>query len=160
MASSPTSPTCYLDRLLSSPPVSKTRIPDTMAPLRSQTLSDNWQWKQRPSGHKVDVEVLTQDDGWIGTRVPTEIFKDLLDAGKIEDPHVDQVEKNVQWVGQVDWLYRTRFTVDHGPGVEEKAVLAFDGLDTFANVYLNGKRILKTEVSGCLNDLLILEYVS
>src|SRR5437667_105257 len=82
---------------------------------------------------KGDVEaVLTDNVGWTGTSVPTEIFKDLLDAKKIPDPHIDQHEKGVQWVGEVDWLYRTRFTVTPTPESQEKAVMAFDGLDTFA----------------------------
>jgi beta-mannosidase len=128
-----------------------------MTTLRTQTLSDNWRWKQRPKGS--DVEIFDGDDGWVGTSVPTEIFKDLLEAGKIEDPHLDQYEKSVQWVGEVDWLYRTRFTVDHFPEFEEKAVLTFDGLDTFALVYLNGKLILKTEVVYS-RPFLTAEYVS
>lgn len=132
--STPTSPTCFFDF-----------DNDTMSSLHTQTLSDNWEWKQRPKRGS-ETEVLAGNDGWTGTSVPTEIFKDLLDAGRIEDPHVDQNEKTVQWVGEVDWLYRTRFTVEHTPKSGEKAVLAFDGLDTFALVYLNGDLILKTEV--------------
>jgi len=143
--STPTSPTCFFDF-----------DTGTATALRTQTLADDWQWKERPKGS--DVEIFAGDDGWIGTSVPTEIFKDLLEAGKIEDPHVDQYEKSVQWVGEVDWLYRTRFAVDHFPEFKEKAVLAFDGLDTFALVYLNGKLILKTEVKP-FKTLLRIEYV-
>jgi beta-mannosidase len=139
MASTPTSLTCNFEWIL---------IPserETMAALRTQTLSENWQWKQRPDGTKSSVDALGAEDGWRPTTVPTEIFKDLLEAGEIQDPHVDLHEKEVQWVGEVDWLYRTRFTVDHAPESGEKAVLAFDGLDTFASVYFNGKHILQTE---------------
>ena len=118
-----------------------------MSLLRTQSLSENWQWKQKPQTAKSEYsELLAEKSGWTGTCIPTEIFKDLLDAGKIEDPHVDQYEKTVQWVGEVDWLYRTRFTVDHTPSRGETAALAFDGLDTFASVYLNGKLILQSEV--------------
>ena len=113
--------------------------------LRSQVLSDNWQWKQRPNGTN-ELDALRQIDGWTTTTVPTEIFKDLLEARKIEDPYLDLQEKKVKWVGEVDWLYRTRFTLDIVPRTNEKTILQFDGLDTFANVYLNGELILKTEV--------------
>jgi beta-mannosidase len=115
---------------------------------RIQTLADNWQWKQRGEGSQSKEDALSDNDGWTWTTVPTEIFKDLLQAGRIEDPHIDQNEKNVQWAGDVDWLYRTQFTIDRLPGSCEKAVLAFDGLDTFASVYLNGKLILETEVGS------------
>jgi beta-mannosidase len=127
---------------------------------RIETLAEHWQWKQRPEGRESHLNVLADDNGWTGTSVPTEILKDLLQSGTIEDPFIDQHEKNVQWVGEVDWLYRARFTVDHVPGAHEKAVLAFDGLDTFAFVYLNGKLILETEVFFLFDLKLMAEYVS
>jgi beta-mannosidase len=119
---------------------------EAMTPLRSLTLSDNWEWKQKPKD-ELEVETLASKVGWRRTSVPTEIFKDLLEAGDIPDPHVDRNENDVQWVGEVDWLYRTRFTLDYKPNEREKAVLVFEGLDTFANVYLNGSLILKSEVT-------------
>jgi beta-mannosidase len=118
---------------------------DAMIPLRIQTLSDNWEWKEKPK-EEFEAQALAGNDGWRRTSVPTEIFKDLLDAGQIPDPHLDRNEKDVQWVGEVDWLYRTQFTLDHNPNKREKAVLVFDGLDTFANVYFNDSLILKSEV--------------
>ena len=117
-----------------------------MTPLRRLMLSDNWEWKEKPKD-ELELEALAGNGGWRRTSVPTEIFKDLLEAGEIPDPHLDRNEKDVQWVGEVDWLYRTRFTLDHKPNEREKAVLVFDGLDTFANVYFNGSLILKSEVS-------------
>jgi beta-mannosidase len=112
---------------------------------RIKTLEKDWEWKQRVEKESVE-ENLESQGGWTQTTIPTEIFKDLLDAKQIEDPHVDQHEKQIQWVGEVDWLYRTQFTSKHTPSKNEKVVLAFDGLDTFASVYLNGSQILKTEV--------------
>jgi beta-mannosidase len=117
-----------------------------MVLVRLQILSDNWEWKQR-SKETNELDALRSDDAWTGTTVPTEIFKDLLESGEIEDPFLDLEEKNVQWVGEVDWLYRTKFTVENVPKANEKAILQFDGLDTFGIAYLNGKRILNADVS-------------
>lgn len=53
----------------------------------------------------------------------------------------------MQWVRETTWVYRTKFclpAVIQGE-VARKAVLAFDGLDTYASVVLNGHEILKTE---------------
>ena len=94
-----------------------------------------------------------------GLRCPRKFLRIYWSAKKIPDPHIDQHEKTVQWVGEVDWLYRTRFTATHTPESNEKAVLAFDGLDTFASVYLNGKLILQTEVLP-LGTKLTTEHVS
>ena len=74
---------------------------------------------------------------------PTNIHLDLMHHELIPDPFMDKNERDVQWVGERDWTYKTTF-----PSPErrnEKAVLAFDGLDTYATVVLNGKEILKTE---------------
>jgi len=142
--STPSSPTCYIDEYILAGLDNQNH---EMTPLRGQTLADNWEWKQHPSGGD-DLKVLEGEDGWTRTSVPTEVFRDLLDAGRIPDPFLDQNELDVQWVGEVDWAYRTAFTVDNGPGPGEQAVLVFEGLDTFASVYLNGKLILTSEVAA------------
>lgn len=103
-------------------------------------------------------------EGWTKTSVPTEIFKDLLDAGKIKDPFVDRNEEEVQWVGERDWIYRTTFSVERGIKEGEKVALVFEGLDTFADVYLNEKLILQSEVPLPRTpqfdaEVLIVEYV-
>ena len=142
--STPSSPTCYIDEyILADLDNQKHEI----TPLRDQPLTDNWEWKQRPAGDG-DLKVLEGEDGWTRTSVPTEVFRDLLNAGRIPDPFLDQNELDVQWVGEVDWAYRTAFTVDNGPGPGEQAVLVFEGLDTFASVYLNGRLILTSEVAA------------
>lgn len=152
--STPSSPTCLFDTEI----LPDIQLHNKMRAFHTQTLSRHWEWKQRPENGDLEG-LLTENVGWTETSVPTEIFKDLLDANKIPDPHLDQNEKIVQWVGEVDWLYRTRFTISHAPESNEKAVLAFDGLDTFASVYLNGKLILQTEVAP-LRTKLTAEYVS
>jgi beta-mannosidase len=146
MTSTPTSPTCHFGTLILGDLIEQ----QEMTALRTQTLSDNWEWRQRPNGTS-DLDALAGADEWTRTSVPTEVFRDLLEAGKIQDPHLDLNEKKVQWVGEVDWVYRTRFALDKNLAEKEKAVLAFDGLDTYANVYLNGERILKSEVSSVVN---------
>jgi beta-mannosidase len=145
MTSTPTSPTCLFGTLILGDLLEQRE----MTTLRTQTLADNWEWRQRPKGTS-ELDALAGSDGWTRTCVPTEVFRDLLEAGKIEDPHVDSNEQKVQWVGEVDWVYRTRFVLDKNLAEKEKAVLAFDGLDTYANVYLNGKLILKSQVSSPL----------
>ena len=78
--------------------------------------------------------------------MPTEIFKDLLDAGKVKDPLVDRNEESVQWVGETNWIYRTKFSMDSERREGERFILVFEGLDTFVDVFLNDKLILQSEV--------------
>jgi len=51
-------------------------------------------------------------------------------------------EYKVQWVGEQQWLYKTDFDIQTKPGHLEKLVLQFDGLDTFADVKVNGILVL------------------
>ncbi|KAK2867849.1 hypothetical protein FQN49_003412 [Arthroderma sp. PD_2] len=78
------------------------------------------------------------------SQFPTCIHLDLIHHGIIQDPFTGTTERRVQWVGERAWVYRTAFVAPH-LGEDEKAVLAFDGLDTYASVHLNGKEILESD---------------
>jgi beta-mannosidase len=129
-----------------SSPQSIDQIMESTSQAPTLTLSDNWEWKQKPKDEP-DVEALNGHDGWRKTSIPSEIFTDLLDEGEIPDPHIGQNENDVQWVAKADWLYRTRFRLKTMPKEWEKAVLAFYGLDTYADVYFNTTLILSSEVN-------------
>ena len=61
---------------------------------------------------------------------------------RIPDPFIGFNELDAEWVGEKSWTYRT--TLPNPPADKEGlvTVLAFDGLDTFATVRLNGKLVL------------------
>lgn len=62
----------------------------------------------------------------------------------MEDPFVGFNEIKAEWVGTKSWTYRTTFErPEQHRGC--RVVLAFDGLDTFAHVKLNGKTILEAD---------------
>jgi beta-mannosidase len=107
-------------------------------PLRVIPLSTNWTFKQ--GDRDSTSEYLAANN------VPTEIHRDLLKNDKIADPYLDLNELSVRWVADETWTYRSTFPTpsEHGnSGV--KTVLRFQGLDTFASVYLNGMLILESE---------------
>ena len=54
-------------------------------------------------------------------------------------------EEAVQWVENEDWMYRTSFVVDEQQLSRDAAVLEMDGLDTYADVFLNGALILRSD---------------
>ncbi|USP79454.1 carbohydrate-binding module family 35 protein [Curvularia clavata] len=77
---------------------------------------------------------------------PTEVHRDLVRNGKIKDPFDDLNELSARWVGDETWTYCTTFstpTSHGGSGVATE--LRFEGLDTFASVYLNGALILESD---------------
>jgi beta-mannosidase len=108
-------------------------VPNTTVPLTS-----NWTFKQGPLDST--AEYLPAND------LPTEVHRDLLKNKKIADPFLDLNELSVRWVAEETWTYRTTFPTPLNHGEEGvKTVLSFEGLDTFASVYLNGKPILDSE---------------
>ncbi|GGI56539.1 beta-mannosidase [Winogradskyella haliclonae] len=99
---------------------------------RTIELHNNWQFKK------------TTDTLWQSATVPGNIFSDLLEHQLIEDPFVGDNEKKVQWVSDTDWEYKTTFSVDEKTLEKKHLELSFEGLDTYAFVYLNDSLILKT----------------
>ncbi len=94
--------------------------------MQKQSLNGAWQFRQ----------CGTND--WSPATVPGGVHTDLLALDKIPDPFVADNELRVMWVAENDWEYRHTFTVDANLLAEENVRLVCDGLDTIADVYLNG----------------------
>jgi beta-mannosidase len=82
----------------------------------------------------------------IPAEVPGCIHTDLMRAGKIQDPFIGTNEKDCQWVGEKNWVYESEpFAVDDLIRDREVQRMKFNGLDTYATVYLNGEKILDAD---------------
>ena len=73
------------------------------------------------------------------------VHTDLLAAGRIEDPFYRTNEQQLGWIERQDWEWRTTFPVAAAALERERIDLCFDGLDTFAEVFLNGQPILRAD---------------
>lgn len=82
------------------------------------------------------------DTLWSDAKVPGTIHQDLLNHNRIPNPFYGMNEEAVQWVENEDWMYRTSFVVTEEQLNRDAAVLELDGLDTYADVFLNGALIL------------------
>ncbi len=82
---------------------------------------------------------------WRKATVPGVVHTDLLENKLIEDPFYRDNEKDLQWIGKTDWEYQTTFQISKEVLKRENIDLLFEGLDTYANVYLNEKEILNTD---------------
>jgi beta-mannosidase len=82
--------------------------------------------------------------GTVPATVPGCVHTDLLAAGLIPDPFIDANELAVAWVADADWEYRTELHLDAVAG-QDRAELAFHGLDTLATVSLDGDVLAETE---------------
>jgi len=99
-------------------------------------------------------------------RMPRQVHELLLEAGYIADPAGHGGAEACRWVAEWDWVYERTFAyVPEAAG--ERAYLHFKGLDTLADIYLNGELLarhdnmylpLRVEVTGKLqpeNELVI-----
>lgn len=80
---------------------------------------------------------------WYPATVPGVVHTDLLQNKIIEDPFFRLNERGLQWIDKEDWVYETCFTLAADMMRKENMELVFEGLDTYADVYLNDECILK-----------------
>ncbi len=94
-------------------------------------ISEDWKFRQ------------ARLENWHPATVPGVVHTDLLTNGLIADPFFRLNERDVQWVDKEDWVYETVFTVSDTTVTKKNIRLFFEGLDTYADVHLNGKKILE-----------------
>lgn len=82
---------------------------------------------------------------WYPATVPGVVHMDLLQNKIIEDPFFRLNERGLQWIDKEDWVYETCFTLAADMMRKENMELVFEGLDTYADVYLNDECILKAD---------------
>lgn len=120
----------------------------TVSPLNSNAsgMSHEWQFQYRGR--------------WYPATVPGNIHDDLLQNKLIPDPFFGTNEDSVQWVGDSSWSYRLYFDgncADHRRYAHRQ--LVFEGLDTYAEVYLNGKHLVDVEDKGPMATNMFRQWV-
>jgi beta-mannosidase len=99
----------------------------------SKELNENWTFSQ------------VGKNEWLPAIVPGTVHTDLLANGKIEDPFYRLNELDLQWIDKVDWEYKTTFSVEKEMLQKDLVELDFKGLDTYADVFLNGEKVMSTD---------------
>lgn len=95
--------------------------------------SEKWQFKN------------SKENKWLTASVPGTVHLDLMNNKIIPDPYQDENEKKVQWVENEDWDYQTSFNISSKELANQNIDLVFNGLDTFSEIYLNGKLLQSTD---------------
>ncbi|MCS6861936.1 MAG: hypothetical protein NZT92_16645 [Abditibacteriales bacterium] len=107
--------------------------------LTRTPLNTNWRVRE---ARRENVCPSSQLD-WIPAQVPGHVHLDLMRAGVIADPFHRLNERGAAWVDETDWVYETTFTVSAEQ--TENAFLVFHGLDTVAEITLNGAPLGQTD---------------
>jgi beta-mannosidase len=92
-------------------------------------LNGNWRIKNSKKSIEINVSV------------PRTVFEALLENNNIEDPFYGENEDEMKWVYESDWFYELEFDVEHDFLEHKKVLLCFKGLDTIAEVNLNGENL-------------------
>ncbi len=97
------------------------------------TLNSNWFFRN------------TNESKWYEAKVPGCVHTDLYANKLIPDPFYGNNEKLIQYIETKDYEYKLSFNVEKEFFEKENIILIFEGLDTYADIYLNDKLILKAD---------------
>ena len=98
-----------------------------------QELNDSWVVTTDTLNIKMQVDV------------PSVIQADMYENGLIPHPYKSNVEPQLLWIPQHEWTYTLDFVADDYILDEDVVELVFEGLDTYADVWFNGKKILHAD---------------
>lgn len=100
-----------------------------------RTVMLNGTWKFRILGDNVYGISNDYREG----KVPGSVYGNLLELGLIPDPYDCDHELKALQLMENDFEFMTTFLVTKEMLEEDALLLRFDGIDTLANIYLNGK---------------------
>lgn len=96
-------------------------------------LSEGWTFRQSGT------------EEWFPATVPGVVHSDLMANEIILDPWVGMNELDVQWIENEGWEYQATFDVNSETLRRSSHELVFEGLDTYADVYLNDSLIMEAD---------------
>lgn len=99
-------------------------------PIEKEYLNGRWQFSEMGIGN------------WLPASVPGTVHTDLFKNGVIEEPFFSDNEKKLQWIEEKNWEYKLIFSIDDAVFKNSNIDLIFEGLDTYAKVYLNDTLII------------------
>ncbi|WP_070000627.1 beta-mannosidase [Cellulosilyticum sp. I15G10I2] len=112
--------------------------------MKKTSLTSGWQLKGYDKDNISELKLKDfdmEDSMWIPVKVPGDVHSALMQQGIIEDPFYSTNAEKCRWVEDKIWVYRTRFAFNEEIQNDEVIELVFQGLDTFATVYLNGQKL-------------------
>jgi len=100
-----------------------------------QTIELNGKWTLAQVGEELSL----------AANVPGDVMTELVRAKKLPDPYYRENETLVQWVCEADWDYTRTFKVSAKLLGEDQVLLQCEGLDTFADVEINGTAVASAD---------------
>ncbi len=101
------------------------------AQVKELLLSEGWEFKQ------------SDQSNWMPATVPGNVYLDLYKQNKIPNPYFADNHTKLNWVEEKNWEYQCKFKLDSNFLAVHHCDLVLEGLDTYANVSLNGSPLLE-----------------
>jgi beta-mannosidase len=102
-----------------------------------QKLHDNWKMRK--------LRGDSSGGPYISAQVPGSVYNDLIQNKQMEDPFWRDNEDNAFALMENDYEYRTEFTVQPRILTSDRILLRCEGLDTLADITLNGASVGSTD---------------
>lgn len=96
---------------------------------------DLYYFPETKNAPKLPAEILSAGCPVIPAKVPGDTILDLCRAGILKDPHVEENLYACRPYEFYRWMYRRSFSAPEGT---RRLMLRFEGINTFARVYVNG----------------------
>lgn len=107
---------------------------NTFAQSKTRNLcTENWSFKQNHSSI------------WHKAYLPSVVHTDLFANKLILDPLFGDNEKQLQWIEEKDWVYKTDFVLSANEVRHQNIKLQCLGLDTYATVFVNDVQVGKAD---------------
>ena len=90
-------------------------------------------------------DMICGDGHTVTGQIPGSVYSFLLDAGQMEDPYYRDNELKALPLMEEDYTFGRRFDLPEDIAQCAHQCLRFDGIDTLADVYLNGEHLGSTD---------------
>ncbi len=110
-------------------------------------ISAAWKLQHFPAGQMKPYELATpgfDDRFWITAKVPGDVHSTLIERNIIDHPYFGHNDIKSRWIEDEEWWYRGQFNYEVTEKSDERHELIFEGLDTFATVFVNGLEVGST----------------
>ena len=88
-------------------------------------LNNNWSFKK------------STEKKWLPAKVPGSVYTDLIAQKIIPNPFYGTNNERLHWIDTSNWEYQHNFTCNDSLFASANIELIFDGIDTYADIYIN-----------------------
>ncbi|HVJ07396.1 MAG TPA: glycoside hydrolase family 2 protein [Acidisarcina sp.] len=109
---------------------------------QSVSLDSGWEFREIPTAAPAPGDMPSE---WRPAKVPGDVHLDLIANKLIPDPFYRDNEAKLQWIENADWEYRKTLQVTPEMLRHQHLDMVFDGLDAYAEIYINDKLALTAD---------------